>query len=99
VYSLFQGDFYLQNQLMRAARKANSEPVPDTDYDDERLLKHGIFGSAWILDRVNEFAKKNGKLVLYVLSYSARSIAQFITKELRLDQRWSIISERPRCRT
>src|SRR5262245_2282873 len=86
VYSMFQGDFYLQNRLMQAARKAKGEPVPATDYDDERLLKHGIFGSTWILDRINEFAQKNNKLVLYVLSYSARSIAQFIEKELRLDQ-------------
>jgi hypothetical protein len=86
VYSMFQGDFYLRNQLMRAARKARSEPVPATDFDDERLLKHGICGSTWILDRVNEFAKKNGKLVLYVLSYSARSIAQFIETQRRLDQ-------------
>jgi hypothetical protein len=86
VYAMFRDDFYLQNQLMRAARKANGEPFPDTDYDDERLLKHGIFGSTWILDRVNEFARKNGKLVLYVLSYSARSIAQFIKSQRRLDQ-------------
>jgi hypothetical protein len=83
---MFQGDFYLRNQLMRAARKARSEPVPATDFDDERLLKYGICGSTWILDRVNEFAKKNGKLVLYVLSYSARSIAQFIETQRRLDQ-------------
>jgi hypothetical protein len=86
VYSMFRDDFYLHNQLMRAARKANGEPVPDTDYDDARLLKHGVFGSRWILDRVNEFAKRNSKRVLYVLSYSARSIAQFIKTDLRLDQ-------------
>ena len=86
VYALFRDDFYLQNRLMRDARKAKGEPIPATDYDDERLLKHGIFASMRILDRVNEFAKKNGKLVLYVLSYSARSIAQFIKTEVRLDQ-------------
>src|SRR5262245_44263324 len=65
VYTLFRDDFYLQNRLMQAARKAKGEPTPATDYDDERLLKHGIFASMRILDRVNEFAKKNGKLVLY----------------------------------
>jgi hypothetical protein len=86
VYSLFRDDFYLQNRLLRDARKARGEPVPATDYDDERLLKHGIFASRWILDRVNEYARKNGKQVLYVLSYSARSIAQFIKTEVRPDQ-------------
>ncbi|MCI0361867.1 MAG: hypothetical protein L0211_25580 [Planctomycetaceae bacterium] len=86
VYSMFREDFYLHNRLMRAARKANGEPVPDTDYDDEPLLKHGILGSTWILDRIDEFAKTNGKLMLYVLSYSARAIAQFIKTQRRLDQ-------------
>ena len=86
VHSLFRDDFYLRNLLMRAARKANGEPVPDTDYDDEILLRHGIFGSNWILDRTNEFATKKGKLVLYILSYSARAIAQFIKEGRRLDQ-------------
>jgi hypothetical protein len=71
---------------MRTARKAKGEPIPATDYEDERLLKHGISASTWILDRVNAFAKKNEKQLLYVLSYSARSIAQFIKSEVRLDR-------------
>lgn len=86
VYALFRDDFYLSNQLLRAARKAKGEAIPATDYDDERLLKPGIFASMRILDRVNEFARKNDKVVLYVLSYSARSIAQSIKTEVRLDQ-------------
>src|SRR5262245_56254894 len=86
VYALFRDDFYLQNKLMRAAAKAKGEPVPATDFEDERLLKHGIFGSRWVLDRVSEFARQNNKVLLYVLSYSARSIAQFIKTGLRLDQ-------------
>jgi hypothetical protein len=71
---------------MRAARKARGEPIPETDYDDERLLQRGILGSIWVLDHVRDFADGNGKQVLYVLSYSARSIAQFIRTGLRLDQ-------------
>jgi hypothetical protein len=86
VYAMFRDDFYLQTRLVRAGRKAKGEPIPATDYEDERLLKPGVFASTRILDRVNDFVKKNGKLLLYVLSYSARSIAQFITKEVRLDQ-------------
>jgi hypothetical protein len=86
VYSLFRDDFYLHNRLLRSARKARGEPVPETDYDDDGLLKHGILGSTWVLDRVREFADSNGKQVLYVLSYSSRSIAQFIRTQQRLDQ-------------
>jgi hypothetical protein len=86
VYALFRDDFYLQNQLLRAARKAQGEPIPATDYEDERLLKPGIVGSLWILDRVREFARKNDKTILYVLSYSARALAQAIETGRRLDQ-------------
>ena len=86
VYALFRDDFYLHNRLQRDARKARGESVPATDYDDERLLKHGMFASMRVVERVNEFARKNDKVVLYVLSYSSRSIAQFIKTDVRLDQ-------------
>ncbi|MBI3866291.1 MAG: hypothetical protein HY290_30800 [Planctomycetia bacterium] len=86
VYALFRDDFYMHNKLMWAARKAKGEPVPPTDYDDQNLIKHGIFASTRIIERVNEFAKKNGKQVLYVLSYGAYTIRQFIEKGVRFDQ-------------
>jgi hypothetical protein len=86
VYTLFRDDFYLQNRLMRLAGKEKGEPLPATDYEDERLLKPGIVASMRILERVNEFARKNDKVVLYVLSYSARSLAQAIKTEVRRDQ-------------
>jgi hypothetical protein len=85
-YALFRDDFYMRNRMRRDARKVRGEPVPATDYEDERLLRRGIFASIRVLDRVNEFARKNDRVVLYVLSYSARSIAQFIHKGVRLDQ-------------
>jgi hypothetical protein len=86
VVALFRDDFYLQNRLLRDARKARGEPIPATDYEDPRLLRPGLFASMRILDRVSEFARQHGKLVLYVLSYSARSIAQFLKTGVRLDQ-------------
>jgi hypothetical protein len=85
-YTLFRDDFYLQNRLRRLARKEKGEPLPVTDYEDERLLQPGMVASMRILDRLNEFARKNDKVVLYVLSYSARSIAQAIKTEARRDQ-------------
>jgi hypothetical protein len=86
VYSLFRDDFYLHNRLQRAARKAKGEPVPPTDYDDQNLIRHGIFASTRILERVNEFARKNNRRVLYVLSYGAYTIRQFLEKGVRFDQ-------------
>jgi hypothetical protein len=64
VVPLFRDDFYLHNKLMRAAQKAKGEPIPETDFDDERLLKPGMVGSRWVLDRVNEFARQHDNRVL-----------------------------------
>lgn len=86
VYSLFHDDYYLHNRLLLASRKASGQPVPATDYDDQRLMKAGIFASTKIIDRINEFARKNQKQVLYVLSYGAYTIRQFIETGKRFDQ-------------
>jgi hypothetical protein len=86
VYTLFRDDFYLHNRLRWAARKARGEPIAPTDYDDAQLIQHGIFASTRIIDRINDFARKNGKQVLYVLSYGAYTIRQFIEKGVRFDQ-------------
>jgi hypothetical protein len=85
-YALFHNDFYLQNKLANAARKARGDAVPPTDYDDKRLMQHGIFASTKIIERVEDFAKQNGKHVLYVLSYSAYTIKQFFENGARFDQ-------------
>lgn len=86
VVGMFRDDFYLRNRLKWNARQARGQAVPATDYEDAGLLEHGVFASLWVLDRVREFAKQHGKTVLIVLSYSARAIAQFLHKQVRLDQ-------------
>lgn len=86
VYALFHDDFYLQNRLMQANRKARGEPIPATDYDDERLMQHGIFASLKVVDRVQEFARAHDKRVLFVLSFGAYAIRQYIQTGKRFDQ-------------
>jgi hypothetical protein len=86
VYALFRDDFYLQNRLMKENRKARGEPAPATDYDDERLMRHGIFASLQIVDRVEKFARESGRQVLWVLSYGAYTIRQYIETGKRFDQ-------------
>ena len=85
-YAMFRDDFYLQNRLMKENRKARGEPVPKTDYDDERLMRHGMFASLHVVDRVQKFAKDSGRQVLWVLSYGAYTIRQFIETGKRFDQ-------------
>ncbi|MEX2286317.1 MAG: hypothetical protein WD648_04450 [Planctomycetaceae bacterium] len=85
-YAMFHDDFYLHNRVLRAAQRAQGESIPPTDYDDQRLTAPGIFATTQIVERVNDFAKKNGKRVLFVLSYGAYTVKQFIEKGARFDQ-------------
>jgi hypothetical protein len=86
VCSMFQDDYYLRNRIVLAARRAAGEEVPPRDYDDERLIRHGIFATTQIVERVEDFARKNNKQVLFVLSYGAYTIKQFIDTGRRFDQ-------------
>jgi hypothetical protein len=85
-YCMFRDDFYLHNRVMWTARRTQGESIPPTDYDDQRLMKHGILATTQIVARIDQFAKENGKLVLYVLSYGAYTIKRFIEKGARFDQ-------------
>lgn len=85
-YALFQEDFYLHNRLLKAAKKAKGESVAASDYEDKRLMKQGIVASMRIVDLVNDYAKKNGKQILFVLSYGAYTLKLFLEKGFRFDQ-------------
>jgi len=83
---LFRDDFYLRNRLDWIARQAAGETPPRTDYDDARLMRRGIAATTRIVDRVERFATEHDKRVLYVLSFGAYTIRQFIETGARFDQ-------------
>jgi hypothetical protein len=85
-YELFAQDFALRHRVLLAVRRASGQPVPPTDYDDERLMRPAIFATTRIIDRVREFAQAHGKQVLFVLSYGAYTLRQFIEAGKRFDQ-------------
>lgn len=60
--------------------------MPPTDYDNERLIQHGLLASMRVVDRVQEFARQEQRHVLYVLSYGAYTLRQFIDTGRRFDQ-------------
>lgn len=86
VFAKFKDDFYLLNRLAIAAQKFRGDEFPATDYDDERLMRHGQFASMRIIDRVIEFAQRHDQRVLFVLSYGAYTIRQYIVQGKRFDQ-------------
>lgn len=53
---------------------------------DEVFTRAALHSTRWVVDRVEEFAKKHGKRVLYVLSYQASAIARRIQEGTRFDQ-------------
>lgn len=85
-YKLFKDDYVLDNRLRRQERKDAGEPVPSTDYDDETLMRYGIYATTRIVDLVEKFAAEEDKRVLYVLSYGGYTIKQFIETERRFDR-------------
>jgi hypothetical protein len=86
-FELFRDDFYLRNRVTWVARQRAGQAPPPTDYDDQRLMRHGIHATTRIIDRVEEFARQNDKHVLYVLSFGAYTIGQFMRTGMRFDQR------------
>jgi hypothetical protein len=85
-FALFKDDLLLHNRIEWALRKAAGETPPPRDYDDRRLMRHGIFATTQIVERVERFAQAEGKRVLYVLSYGAYTIKQFVETGVRFDQ-------------
>jgi hypothetical protein len=85
-YAMFQDDFYLRNRVLQAGRRTAGDPVPATDYDDRGLMRRGIFATTQIVERIEDFARKTERQVLYVLSYGAYTIKQFTETGARFDQ-------------
>jgi hypothetical protein len=82
----FRDDFYLRNRIDLAARRDAGQEVPARDYDDARLMRHGIRATTGLVDRIAEFAREHDKQVLFVLSYGAYTLKQFIDGGTRFDQ-------------
>ena len=49
-------------------------------------MRHGIYASTRIIERVETHARQHDQQVLYVLSYGAYTIRQFIETGARFDQ-------------
>jgi len=49
-------------------------------------LEAALFSTQMIVNKIENYAKKKDKKVLYVLSYPGRSIARFIETQNRFDQ-------------
>ena len=85
-YTLFKNDFVLHNRLQRQAKRQKGLPTPPTDYDDSDLMRHGIYATTRIIERIEQFAASTDRKILYVLSYGGYTLRQFISENKRFDQ-------------
>jgi hypothetical protein len=49
-------------------------------------IKASLFASEWLVEKFDEYAAEHNKKIIYVLSYPARSIAQYLDEGTRWDQ-------------
>lgn len=85
--SIFGDDFALDHYARRnAPRPRGAAIVPGgTDFGDPELTRRAIFATTRIVEKVEEFAKREGRKVLYVLSFGDDRIRPFLEKGRRFD--------------
>jgi hypothetical protein len=62
----------------------NSETLAEEA--EELHLKSALFSTKMIIEKIEKFAKKNNKKILYILSYPGRRLAKYVNEGIRFDQ-------------
>jgi hypothetical protein len=86
-FRMFQDDYLLERYVLREQRRERKDPkAPANDYEDEELTRLALYASMRIVEKVEEFAAKEKRVVLYVLSYSSYTIRRRLSGGHRFDQ-------------
>ena len=84
---MFKDDYLLERYVVREQRRQQKEPrVPVNDFEDEELTRRALYASMRIVEKVEEFAAKEKRVVLYVLSYNPNTIRRRLNDGHRFDQ-------------
>jgi len=67
-------------------REQKAADVPATDFDDAELTRRAIYASMKIVEKVEEFAAREKRRVLYVLSYNPQTVRRQLQGKPRFDQ-------------
>jgi hypothetical protein len=88
VSKVFEGDYTLDRNVRRQKAQPDGAAVlPNaSDFDDEDLTRRAVFATTKIVDKIEEFASRNDKKVLYVLSFGADRIKRVVKLGRRFDQ-------------
>src|SRR5262249_55025436 len=86
-FRMLKDDYLLERYVLREQRREQKDPgTPARDYEDEELTRRALYASMRIVEKVEEFAAKEKRVVLYVLSYSAYTIRRRLGDGGRFDQ-------------
>jgi hypothetical protein len=86
-FRILKDDYLLDRYVLREQRREHKDPrAPANDYEDEELTRHALYASMRIIEKVEEFAAREKRQVLYVLSYSSTTIRRRLNDGHRFDQ-------------
>jgi hypothetical protein len=88
VSKVFEGDYVLErNVRLQKAQPDGAAVLPRAiDFDDDDLTRRAVFATTKIVDKIEDFARRNDRKVLYVLSFGADRIQRFVKLGRRFDQ-------------
>jgi hypothetical protein len=87
-YAALEGDYSLQLYAARdwdKNQRAKTLPGSD-DFDDVDYTRRALYATTRIVDKIEEYAAREKKQVLYVLSYAAERIKRTVKEGRRFDQ-------------
>lgn len=86
-YSKVADDVALNWSVTHEWRKAHgAKDVPQFAFDDPDYTRRAIFASTRIVDKIEEFAARDKRRVMYVLSYSVESVRRRLNAVPRFDR-------------
>ena len=86
-FRMFKDDYLLERYVVREQRRERKEAkVPANDFEDEELTRLALYASTRIVEKVEEFAAREKRVLLYVLSYNPNTIRRRLRDGHRFDQ-------------
>lgn len=96
-FGIFKDDYLLARYVLRElGREQKAAGVPASNFDDGELTRFALYASMQIVDKVEEFAAREKRKVLYVLSYNPGTIRRRLKDGSRFDQPFVDFMERRR---
>jgi hypothetical protein len=86
-YRMFADDYLFNRYVAREQRRQQgAKDVPASNFDDRELTRVALYASMRIVDRIEEFAAREKRTVLYVLSYNPQTVRRRLKDGSRFDQ-------------